>query len=110
MAKNRGILVTLNENDEHECVLSVIKDANGIITQGLVVGDVTFQNQEFIVIAQKGEIREDPTKGAGIEDFLDDESPENALRAVRTELAKEGMKVNKVEFNELGELTIDASY
>jgi hypothetical protein len=101
-----GILI----DDNHDLQVRIMRDKNGIITQGLVIGDITFQNQEIIVVSEKGEIKHAPTKGVGIQSYLDDEMPDNLLRAIRTELAVEGMQVNKVSIDAKGLLEIDAKY
>jgi len=73
--------------------------------------NITFQNQEFIIIAEKGEFKEIPMRGVGIRSFSDDESPETLIRSIRTELTAEGMKVNKIDLNlQTGKLEIDAKY
>jgi hypothetical protein len=102
----KGIVI----NDNHDLQISIMRDKNGLITQGLVIGDITFQNQEIIIVSEKGEIKNAPTKGVGIQSYLDDEMPDNLLRAIRTELAVEGMQVNKVSINEKGLLEVDAKY
>ena len=101
----KGIMV----DDSYNFKMNVRRDANGMIIGGFIIGDTTFQNQEFIIMAEKGEYKEDPLKGVGIHSFLDDESPESLIRVIRIELAKEGMKVNSIRFDN-GKLVIDAAY
>ena len=102
----RGILIDNN----HDLQINVCRDSSGLITQGLVIGDITHQNQELIILCEKGEIKSSPTKGVGIRTFLDDETPENLIRNVRTELSMEGMQVDKVYFEKDGNLIIEAKY
>lgn len=101
----KGMLI----DDSGELQVQVKKESNGLITQGLVLGDITFQNQELIVLAEKGEFKEMPTKGVGISSYLDDETPDSLLRAIRTELSNEDMEVKKVGFEE-DKIVIDAKY
>ena len=101
----KGIMV----DDSYDLKIEVKRDANNMITGGLVIGDTTFQNQEFIILAGKGEFKEEPLKGVSIHGFLDDETPESLIRAIRTELSEEGMKVKEIGF-ENGKLVIDAKY
>jgi len=101
-----GIMI----DEGKDIAISVKRDGNGLITQGVIIGDITNQNQELIVIAEKGEFKETPKKGVAISSYLDDEVPDSLLRAVRTELSLEGMNVNKVGFNSTNELVIDAQY
>jgi len=102
----KGILIDNN----HEIQINIKRDNNGFITQGFVVGDITCQNQELIVLCEKGEVKSHPTKGVGIRTFFDDETPENLVRNIRTELSSEGMQVNKVGFDANQHLVIDAKY
>lgn len=104
--KGTGILI----DDDHDLQIVVKRDTSGLITRGVVIGNVTSQNQELIILTNKGEIKDNPTKGVGVVEFLDDEVPDNLLRAVRTELALDGMEVLKVKFNSNSELEIDANY
>jgi hypothetical protein len=97
-------------NDAHDLQITIRKNTDGLIQQGLVIGKITYQNQELILLAEKGEVKAAPTKGVGIMSYLDDEVPDNLLRAIRTELATEGMKVDKVAFDAKGNLEIDAEY
>lgn len=96
--------------DDNDLKISVKRDSAGLIMQGIVLGDTTFQNQELIVLAEKGEFKESPAKGVGVNSFLDDENPDNLLRAIRTELSKEGMEVRFLGFDRDGKLVIDAKY
>ncbi len=102
----KGLLL----DDNNEIQVAVVKDADGLITQGMVVGDITFQNQNLIIAFEKGELREAPGKGVGASTIIDDESPDDFVKAIRIELANEGMKVNAIGFNEDNDLKIDANY
>lgn len=77
---------------------------------GFVIGEATYQNQCAILLANPGEFKYSPKTGVGIESFLDEESPESMLREIRTQLAAEGMKVQKIGFSENGNLEIEAGY
>jgi hypothetical protein len=102
----QGIMLDNN----HDLQVNVRRNADGLIEHGLVIGDITYQNQEFIVLCEKGEIKSHPIKGVGIGSFLDDETPENLIRNIRTELSQEGMRVNQVGFDANRNLVIDAEY
>lgn len=97
-------------NEDKEMAIVVKRGSNELITNGLLLGDITNQNQELIVIAEKGDFKEMPKKGVAISNYLDDETPDSLLRAVRTELSLEGMNVKKVGLNSANELVIDAEY
>jgi hypothetical protein len=104
--KGKGIMI----NDSNDLAILVKRDSVGKILSGLVIGDTTFQNQEQIILAQPGTIKHAPLVGVGVADFLDDEVPDNLLRAVRTQLAADGQKVKSVGFDQTGQLVVDANY
>ncbi|MEG1572832.1 MAG: hypothetical protein RR328_04690 [Bacteroidales bacterium] len=67
----------------------------------LSIGDLTYtqsaeQHQKDILISDKGHFKETPTIGVGMLNFLQDVDPENMLRTIRKEFAKDGMKVSKI--------------
>lgn len=97
-------------NEDKDMAVLVKRDSRGLITQGVILGNITNQNQELIVIAEKGEFKEIPKRGVAISNYLDDEEPDSLLRAVRTELSLEGMTVEKVGFNSNNDLVIHAEY
>lgn len=75
----------------------------------LVVGDVTLQNQALILVSQKGEWKEHPMVGCGIEDITNDEDSDQWRRDIREQLVRDGMRVRSVKIN--GEhIEIDAEY
>jgi hypothetical protein len=102
----KGIMI----DDNHDLQVNVRKNIDGLIVQGLVIGDITFQNQEVIIVSEKGELKHAPLTGVGVRGYLDDEMPDSLLRAIRTELSSEGMEVKKVSLNERGVLELDAKY
>ena len=104
--KGRGIMI----DDENDLIISVKRGADGLITQGLFIGDTTHQNQEQIIVAHTGTIKHSPLVGVGVTDYLDDEVPDSLFRTIRTQLSADGQKVNSVGFNSRGELEIDAKY
>ncbi len=97
-------------NNEHELQVVVKRSFDGLITEGIQVGEITYQNQELIIMCEKGEIKEAPLKGVGTSSFIDDDSPDSFMREIRTQLTQEGMQVDRVEFDANSDLVIDAKY
>ncbi len=97
-------------DNDYELQVAVKRNSEGLITESIIVGDITYQNQEIIIKTEKGEIKEAPLKGVGALGFLDDDSPDNFMKEIRVQLTQEGMQVNRVEFNSEGKLVIDANY
>lgn len=104
--KSRGILI----GDDGDLLIEVTRNALGKITDGLVIGDVTSQNQNTILLAEKGEIKNSPLLGVGIASYLDDESPSELLREVRINLRIDGQKIRSCGFDDNGKLIIQGGY
>jgi hypothetical protein len=92
----RGII--LNEN------LS-IKVANG----SMAIGDTTRQNQQVLLMANKGDFKYRPMRGVGLKRFLETSRTEELAREIRSEFTIDGMTVNKIQVNN-GKLEVEASY
>lgn len=68
------------------------------------------QHQKDLLMARKGHYKEHPGIGVGIEDYVNETDPEELLRTIKKEFSADGMKVNKVTLNALGEIETDAYY
>lgn len=67
MNKDRkGILLTENM----ELSTQVVRDANGLITQGLVVGSCIDQEAFIVLKSRPGDIKEDPILGPGLTKYM----------------------------------------
>lgn len=75
-----------------------------------VIGDATLQHQRHIIIAQKGEYKEHPEIGVGIDNALLDENPKALLTQIRRNFEYDGMRVNTLQINTNGTITVDAPY
>lgn len=73
------------------------------------VGDVTLQNQALIIASQKGEWKENPMLGCGIDDMANDETTAGWQRSIREELERDGLSVSKIKINN-GLIEIEAQY
>jgi len=92
----------------------IVTDDNGdiVIADGdILVADCTPLHTRDILRTHRGEYKQHPTIGAGIENFTDDESSEDMLRTIRKELIKDGQKVQTLRYNETnGQLQINSWY
>lgn len=73
----------------------------------LAGGDILYvtgsdQHKKDLLLADKGHYKKTPEFGVGLVNFLQDENPENMLRTIRKECARDGMKVQKVAVNSSG--------
>jgi hypothetical protein len=77
----------------------------------LVTGYSDLQHQEHLLLAQKGDFKEQPTVGVGIENFLNSSDVDEFLSEVKSEFIKDAMAVTKLDFDEAtGNLNYDANY
>ena len=76
----------------------------------LAIGYSDNQHQEHILVANKGEYKEFPELGVGIEQILDDDDYISVLIEAKKNLEYDGMKINNIKFEENGNLNIDGYY
>ena len=105
MSKKVGIQLTNNM----ELAINVVRDSNGLIVSGITIGDTLYQNQFMILQAQKGEFKENPTLGVGINDMANDDDLTVWKKAIREEFAKDGLKVSKLSITTSG-MEVKADY
>lgn len=102
-----GILI----NDNYELRIEPVRLTNGLIALGLVFGNIDYQRCQMIIEAQKGEFKEFPTLGFGIDSYLKSTSIQKRQQFI-TELTKElksdGMTTAKVTVgNDLSQFEIE---
>ena len=87
-------------------------DVNGdlAVSSGeMVVGNTTYQNEYIILKSQRGEIKEYPLMGVGIDDIVNDHDEAGWKMKIKEHLAMDGISVSKVDINtSTGELTLVA--
>lgn len=104
----RGTGILLDDNFDLQ--VQILRDANGKIMQGLVIGETLLQNQAMILISHPGEIKEAPWMGCGIEDLLMDNDYLLWRQKIRSQMELDQQKVQSVQFAKNLKLQIDASY
>jgi hypothetical protein len=75
-------------------------DASGelIIQNGdFLYGDPTTENQRLLLLVSPGENKKAPLRGVGIRDFQDDERPQDMVRTIKKQFARDGMRGIKIE-------------
>lgn len=100
----RGILL-----HQYAPVVEIRRNKEGKILRGLALGDILRQNQALILLLHRGELKERPALGCGIEDMLLDNDPIYWRSLIREQLETDGQKVNKITLTTTG-ITIDANY
>ena len=102
MSKSYGIYIA------PDLVADVRRDGTGKITGGMVLGDITSQCQANLVVISSGEIKDQPTTGAGAMLYLRDDDTDGLVAAVCSQLRGDGMAVVDVKYTD--NMYIDANY
>jgi hypothetical protein len=90
-----GILL----DDNFELRITPARLGNGLIASGMVVGNIDYQRCRMIVVAQKGEFKEFPVLGFGIDNYLKSVTPQKRqqfMAELTKELKSDGMATAKV--------------
>jgi len=88
-----GILL----NDDYSLKIEPVRLTNGLIASGLVVGNIDYQRCRMIIEAQKGEFKEYPTLGFGIDSYLKTTvTRQQFVNELTKELKSDGMTTAKV--------------
>lgn len=84
----QGILL----NNDFKTIIEPIRDTNGLIVQGMKIGNIDYQRCHMIIVLNKGEIKEYPTVGFGIDAKLKQPVNENQFKVdMEKELDSDGM-------------------
>lgn len=105
MKKGTGILL----DADFDLRVDVKRNNSGLIERGLVIGATTSQNQMILLMANKGELKEHPMSGVGVDNFVEDYSGDALAREIRKEFSQDGMTVRKIKVN-IPNIEIDADY
>ena len=83
-----------------------------VIADGdVLVAECTMLHTRDILRTHRGEYKQNPTIGAGIENFANDEQSDEMIRTLRKELIKDGQKVQTLTYNQTnGQLQINSWY
>jgi hypothetical protein len=103
----RGTGIQLNE--DYDLAISIRRDAAGKIISGLVVGDIMYQTQALILLAQKGEFKEYPTTGVGLNDIVNDDNSMYWEAEIAGQLKADGQRITRLSLDEKG-LILEAGY
>lgn len=112
MPKHAGI--QLNETNEAADILDikvdVLRDAQGKIARGIVIGHTLEQNKALILMAHQGEFKFNPDLGVGIEDLLLSEDYLEFRHTIKEQFAKDGLRVTNLDLYPNKPIRIDANY
>ena len=105
--KDKGIQLKMTP-EGFDLDIKVTTDKEGKKT-GLQVGNTLYQNQAVILTAKRGEIKEYPAFGIGIEEMLNDNEFSLWQSRIVRDMELDGMKVLRLEINEKG-IDLNAIY
>jgi len=74
-----------------------------------VIGESTYQHQKLLLLCNKGEFKEFPTRCVGAIRYIEEAKAEDLAREIETDFSKDGMKVSKIDI-EIPNVKIDAVY
>lgn len=74
------------------------------------VGESTYQHQQCLILAEKGEFKQFPTAGVASKRYLENSDPSEYARAIRQEFIADGMDVKTIQIADDLQLTINAIY
>lgn len=94
---------------DYDIAVDVQRDASGLITSGLVLGDILHQNQALILVLHKGDLKSDVSVGVGIDRMLLDNERLTWTREIREQLEMDGQKVEDVRITDK-QIIIKAAY
>lgn len=75
----------------------------------LVIGNSNEQHKLALLLTKKGELKQFPSAGVGLAQFLKDDDIEAMISEVREQFTNDGMVVKSVTYNN-EKLEIDADY
>lgn len=97
-------------NDNYQLKVNPVRDSTGKIVSGILIGETISQNTGLILICRKGEFKEVPALGVGIEDVLLDQDYLEWRRRIRMNLELDEQNVRDIKFSSVDNLFIDADY
>ena len=103
--KNRGIQL----GSDYDLDIKVRRDSAGVILSGLQIGEVTPQNQALILTAQKGEYKENPLVGVGLNDAVNDNEIWLWKREITDQIENDGQRITVLELSASG-MKLEAKY
>jgi hypothetical protein len=102
--KKTGALLQAND-----LAITPVRDAQGLITSGVVIGDVTLQNQGSLLVAQPGSFKLFPSVGIGIDDMILDNDDTRWRQIIRQQYQADGLTIQVLDIKN-GKINVSASY
>lgn len=75
-----------------------------------VIDESTQQHQRLLLVTHQGHWREKPSVGVGLYSYVNDENPEEMLRAIRQQFSRDGMRIRELRATSESKLKVSALY
>ncbi len=99
-----------DEGNVMDLKIKPIRNTEGLITQGVVIGNTLEQNKALILLAQPNEFKGNPTLGVGITDIALSTDLLVYRHKVREQFAVDGLKITKLDLYDIDTIKIEAHY
>ncbi len=110
--KDTGI--QFNDTSEAGAILDLkirpVRNADGKIISGLVIGNTLEQNKALILIAQEGQLKFNPDLGVGLPDNLYSTEYLRYRHKIREHFDKDGLTIENLDLYENRPFKIEANY
>lgn len=110
----KGIGIQLIDNADTGDLMDLkvlpMRNELGLISEGLVVGNILQQNKALILLGQPNDFKHDPTLGVGIEDVLLTDDLLEYRHRIREHFAKDDLKISRLDLYSLNNVKIEAYY
>ena len=110
----KGRAIQVIDNTDEGTILDLkinpVRNENGRIIQGVVIGNTLEQNKAFLLMARAGDFKANPTLGVGIQDALLSSDLLEYRHKVREQFAKDGLKITNLDLYNLKKIKIACSY
>jgi len=81
-----------------------------VVAGDFAIVESTAMHQRQLILDSKGDFKQNPTIGVGAFGYIDDEGPNDLIRAISVEFARDGMDVASVGLLPSGNIQTDAFY
>lgn len=89
----------------------LLNDNNDLLlhTGDFTIGESKMQQQRLVLQSHKGEWKQHPLVGVGVESFLEDEEVEELFAEIREQFKIDGHIIKSLELNNMGKIIVKAS-
>ena len=108
--KDFGIQLQPINSKLYDLEVNVVRDQNGKILSGLVLGPTLDQNIACLLMAEPGDFKLNPELGVGLRSSLLDEDLLEYRHQIKEQFSKDRLTVNHLNLYNLQKFSIDAEY